>query len=171
MVFQSELQLVKELSLSTKQYQYFNTEDVNYSEDKAAKYKTIDLGQLLAQAQANNSISSDEAADFSKVDEQKKVQVLAQATVESVTALQLDARRKKKDTQASEQEEEEKKEKAAEGDEDAEVVAPPTPMPKTEMIVMLLDFPKTQTDVEALQKFGFNKLNATFVIEEIFSRE
>lgn len=81
----------------------------------------------------------------------------------------MEARRKKKETEAAAQEEEKKEaEKTAEGEEPA---AAPTIMPKTEMIVLLQDFPKTPAELQALQSQGFNKLNATFVIEEVFSRE
>ena len=60
-----------------KLYSFYNPEDPNYSEEKANKYKTIEMNQLLAQAQANGSLSAEDAAEFSKVDEEKRLQVLA----------------------------------------------------------------------------------------------
>ena len=75
-----------------KQYNYINPEDPNYSEDLAAKYRTIDMNQLLAQAQSRSLLTEAEALEIKTMDPVKRRQILAQATVESVTAFQLQLR-------------------------------------------------------------------------------
>lgn len=44
-----------------KQYNYINPEDPSYSEDNAAKYRTIDMYQLLHQAQSRGLLTEAEA--------------------------------------------------------------------------------------------------------------
>ena len=79
-----------------KLYSYTNVEDPEYSEDRAEKYRTIDMNQLLAQAQARGLLNEQEVAELSEVDPEKKRRALAQSTLESVTAFQLQLRQKKK---------------------------------------------------------------------------
>lgn len=69
-----------------RQYHFTNPENLDYTEEKAAKYRTIDMNQLVAQAQSRGLLTEDEVADLGKVDAEKKRMALAQATVESVTA-------------------------------------------------------------------------------------
>ena len=149
-------------------YTYFDKEDPDYSDEAAAKYRSIDIDQLLGQAAARGLITADEQADPSSIEEPRRSEVLAQATMESVVALQLDARRKKAG------------EATAKGEES--VKSPPgtpaggapigTPAGATplDMAVLLKDFPKNAAEVDALLKVG-GELNGVFLIEEVFGRD
>ena len=70
-----------------KLFCYTNTEDPDYSAEAAAKYKTVDMVQLLGLAQSRNLITEEEAADFSKLPTDRQRSILAQSTAESVTAI------------------------------------------------------------------------------------
>ena len=77
-----------------KVFEYANSEDPNYSEELAAKYRTIDMHQLTTQALSRGLITEGEVAEvFARsMDPEKRRQVLAQATLESVTAYQFTLR-------------------------------------------------------------------------------
>lgn len=76
----------------SKQFTFTNPEEPGYSEDKAAKYKVIDQNQLLAQAISRGLMTDAEAAELSTMDPERRREILAQSTVESVTAYQLPLR-------------------------------------------------------------------------------
>lgn len=141
-----------------KMFCYFDKEDPDYNEEWAEKYRSIDMAQLLGQAAARGTITAEEAEDFATVDEPRRSEVLAQATVESVAAIQLERRRKKADEQAA------NKVTDTEG-KDLEGT-----VPEVEMAVMLRDFPKSADEVAALMKADFD-LNGVFLIEELFGRD
>jgi|TARA_B110001450_G_scaffold241942_1_gene251802 hypothetical protein len=88
--------------------------------------------------------------------------------VESVTAFQLGLRKIRRDEEAAEAE---KKKAAAEADEPNSAPFTPNAEVKLDQLIYLQDFPKTAEDVKALIKFGFQKLNGVYVIEEIYNRE
>jgi len=75
--------LTRNKSRLTKQiknvYCYTNTEDPNYTEELAAKYRTIDMHQLTTQAMSRGLISETEVAEViaKTMDGDRRRQVLA----------------------------------------------------------------------------------------------
>jgi hypothetical protein len=69
-----------------KQFNYSNPEDPDYSDEKAAKYPTIDMNQLLTQAISRGLLTEAQVEDIKTLDPVKRRKILAQSTVESVTA-------------------------------------------------------------------------------------
>lgn len=71
-----------------KEYSYSNPEDPAYSEEKAQKYRTIDAAQVSAQAVSRGLMTAEEAADTSKIEQERWREIQAQAAVESIVAYQ-----------------------------------------------------------------------------------
>ena len=155
-----------------KQYNYINPEDPNYSEDLAAKYRTIDMNQLLTQAQSRSLLTEAESLEIKTMDPVKRRKILAQATVESVTAFQLQLRQKRKeenDTKQAEAAAEAAKGLATPASAQLDSVeGDPLPAPtwKFDQVLFLKDFPKTAEDVQELMALEFKQLNGVFLIEE-----
>ena len=159
-----------------KQYHYTNPEDPEYSEEKAAKFRTIDMNQLLAQAMSRGLLTEDEMGETGKIDPNKKRNALAQATIESVTAFQLKMRQKRRD---------ENEAAAAAGTSAPAKPKTPTsqksgadlpvaqdePAVEVDQVLLLQDFPQSSEDVKALIKQGFARIHAAFLIEEAFNRD
>lgn len=55
-----------------KQFQFNSPEDPGYTEELALKYKTVEMAQLLGQAQARGLLTEQEVADFAKLDPAKR---------------------------------------------------------------------------------------------------
>jgi len=123
------------------------------------------MAQLLGQAQARGLVSDQEVApaEFAKIEPERRRAVLAQSTVESIAAYQLQMRRNKRDEGARDQ--------AASPDADEVLGATVPGAAKVEQVIHLQDFPQTTEDLRALVNLGFEKLNAVYIIEEIFNRE
>lgn len=115
-------------------------------------------------------MTEDDIAKIGTWDESKRREMLAQVSVESVTAFQLAQRKTKK---PEGEEEEAKAGSPADGAVLGEDAMTPTPdkQYKVEQVLLLQDFPKTSKDVEAMIKHGLKSVNGAFLIEEIFSRE
>lgn len=138
------------------------------------------MNQLLTQAQSRSLLTEAEASEIKTMDATKRRQILAQATVESVTAFQLELRKKRKeenDARDAEAAATAAKGLAtptsakpmsvkAESVEEAETQAQPTPSWKFDQLLYLKDFPKTAEDVQELMSLEFKQLNGVFLIEE-----
>lgn len=78
-----------------KLFYYVDPEAPDYSDELAAKYRTIDRYQLLGLAVQRDLISEEEKENFDQLDQDRQRSVLAQAAVESVTAYQFELRKGK----------------------------------------------------------------------------
>lgn len=96
------------------------------------------------------------------MDAEKKRNVFAQCTVESVTAFQLSLRQKKRDQNMTSIPSDVDKVKAAEQD---------APASQVDQVIMLKDFPNCLADAEALVSHGLSKLHGVYLIEELFMRD
>lgn len=144
----------------TKLYSFTNPEEPGFSEDSAKRYKTVDYKQLIGLAMARGQLTEADLADFHTSDPARRRRILAQATKETVTAMQLTLMRQKRDANAA---------AATSSKEDlTEKEAPPR---EIEQYIYLKDFPQTLEDFEELVKLGFTKLNAVNLIEETWNRE
>ena len=106
------------------------------------------MGQLLAQAQSRELITAEEAAEPDSIDPEKRVQILAQATVESVTAFQLPLRRKKKEEIGDGT-------LSKGGDDDANSSLK-SPESACDQVIMLKDFPQNSQELKAMVDLGFD---------------
>ena len=67
-------------------FSFTNIDDPAFSEEKAAKYKTVDMKQLVGLAQVRGLIAEAEVAEFPKWEAERQRPILAQTTKETVTA-------------------------------------------------------------------------------------
>ena len=131
------------------------------------------MNQLLTQAQSRGLLTEAESLEIKTMDPAKRRNILAQATVESVTAFQLQLRQKRKEENDAKQAE--AAAEAAKGlatpaslalNSEEGVTPVPPPAWKFDQLLYLKDFPKTAEDVSELMSLNFKQLNGIFLIEE-----
>ena len=136
-------------------------------------------------------MTADEAADPSKLDEDKWRNIQAQATVESIVAIQQPLRQKKKDkidsaaastSVVAQMQPDGKKGGSKDGKGSATPIQTAEDaanaekkegeeQEKVELVIYLKNFPQTAQDLEAMLKYGLDRFHGVFMIEEIFNRE
>lgn len=118
-----------------------------------------------------------EAQEINKMEPERRRDILAQSTVESVTAYQLPLRQKRRDRLSSAKPSDKGAKSAAGGTIDSQPAdagaeeADGAAEAKVDQVIYLKDFPQTALDVKALVKFGFESLHAAYLIEENFVRD
>lgn len=148
-----------------KLYSYTNPEDPAYSEELAKKYKTVDYKQLVGLALARGLMTEADLPEFHASEPARRRQILARATKETVTALQLPLMRQKRDANAAAT-------NAATNTDSKEELGSKEAEPQvTEQYIYLKDFPQTPEDFEELIKVGFTRMDAVNLIEETWNRE